>query len=208
MLSWSSLAVFVSIVLVIVVTPGPNTLYIVARSLHGGYYAGLASCLGILLATATHIVAASVGLTALLSSSPLIFNIIKYAGALYLIWVGVRTITSKHNSETTVQTERTKVGAIVYQGFVINLLNPKTALFFLAFLPQFVNTSVGRVKEQIILLGVILAILGTISDSLYALVAGRARRWLQKNFLFVRSLRYVSASIYIGLGLFAAVKTI
>jgi threonine/homoserine/homoserine lactone efflux protein len=208
MLNWSSLAIFVSIVLVIVVTPGPNSLYIVARSLDGGYYAGLASCLGILLATATHIVAASVGLTALLLSSPVIFNIIKYAGAIYLIWVGLRTITSKHDSETTIQTEKIKWGAIVYQGFVINLLNPKTALFFLAFLPQFVNTSLGRVKAQIILLGVILALLGTTSDSLYALLAGRARRWLQKNFLFVRSLRYVSASVYIGLGLLAALKAI
>jgi len=207
MLSWSSLAIFVSIVLVIVVTPGPNSLYIVARSLHGGYYAGLASCLGIFVATLTHIVAASVGLTALLSSSPVIFNLIKSTGAIYLIWVGLRTITAKDNSETD-QTEKIKLAATIYQGFVINLLNPKTALFFLAFLPQFVNTSTGRVKEQIILLGVILAILGTTSDSLYALAAGRARRWLQKNFLFVRSLRYVSASVYIGLGLFAAVKTI
>lgn len=208
MLNWSSLAIFVSIVVIIVVTPGPNSLYIVARSLHGGYYAGLASCLGILLATLTHIIAASVGLTALLSSSPVIFNILKYAGAIYLIWMGLRTITSKYNSETTVQTEKTKLGATIYQGFVINLLNPKTALFFLAFLPQFVNKSAGRDGGQIILLGAIVGILGTTSDSLYALVAGWARRWLQQNSLFVRSLRYVSASVYIGLGLFAALKAI
>jgi threonine/homoserine/homoserine lactone efflux protein len=208
MLNWSSLAIFVSIVVIIVVTPGPNSLYIVARTLHGGYYAGLASCLGILFATLTHIIAASVGLTALLSSSPVIFNILKYAGAIYLVWMGLRTITSKHTSETTVQTEKTKLGATMYQGFVINLLNPKTALFFLAFLPQFVNISAGRVEGQIILLGTIVAILGTTSDSLHALVAAWARRRLQQNFLFVRSLRYVSASVYIGLGLFAALKAI
>jgi len=206
MLDWSSLVVFVPVVLILVATPGPNTLYIIARSLDGGYSGGLASCLGILLATLTHTAVASVGLTAVLSASASIFKTIKYGGAIYLIWIGLKTIASKQRPETDDKVLNKKFGTIVYQGFLINLLNPKTALFFLAFLPQFVNTSFGGVTSQIILLGVVLAILGTTSDSLYALAAGRARRWLQKNLFLMRSLRYVSASVYLGLGLFAALK--
>lgn len=208
MLNLSRLAVFVPVVLIIVATPGPNTLYIIARSLHGGYYAGLASCIGILLATLTHIAAASIGLTALLSSSSLICETVKYSGAVYLIWIGLKTSASKSEREIAGQTLKTKFGGTVYQGFLINLLNPKTALFFLAFLPQFVNASVGRVRLQLVLLGLLLAVLGTASDSLYALAAGRARRSLQKNLLLIRSLRYLSAGVYFGLGLFAAFKPI
>jgi len=205
-LDWSSLVIFVPVVLILVATPGPNTLYIIARSLDGGCSAGLASCLGILLATLTHIAAAAVGLTAVLSSSASMFKTIKYAGAIYLIWIGLKTIASERKPEAPGQTAKSEFGATVYQGFVINLLNPKTALFFLAFMPQFVNASVGRVSLQIILLGLVLAILGTTSDSLYALAAGRARQWLEKNLFLMRSLRYVSGSVYLGLGVFAALK--
>ena len=95
MLHWSRLLIFVLVVLILVVTPGRNTLYIIARSLHGGYQAGTVSCFGISLATLIHIAAAAVGLTALLSSSVLIFDIIKYTGAAYLIWLGIKTIATR-----------------------------------------------------------------------------------------------------------------
>src|SRR5690242_19237841 len=160
MVSWSSITVFVPVVLIIVVTPGPNSLYIIARSLNGGYYAGLASCLGILLATLTHVAVTAIGLTALLAASPLIFKTIKYAGAIYLIWIGLKSIVAKHRPDTLGEDSKSTFGTIVYQGFVINLLNPKTALFFLAFLPQFVNPSLGRVSLQIVLLGLVLAVIG------------------------------------------------
>jgi threonine/homoserine/homoserine lactone efflux protein len=207
MLSWSKLLVFVPVTIILVVTPGPNTLYIIARGLHGGYRAGLVSCLGILLATLIHIAGAAVGLTALLSSSTLVFNIIKYAGAAYLIWIGLKTLATRKQTESISAMRRQSPGAVFYQAFLVNLLNPKTALFFLAFLPQFVDSSLGRVTPQLILLGMILACFGTTSDCTYALLAGRVGKWLRDNLKLLQLLRFVAGCVYLGLGTATALKT-
>jgi len=193
--------------MILVVTPGPNTLYIIARGLQGGYRPGLISCLGILLATLIHIAGAAVGLTALLASSTLVFSIIKYAGAAYLIWMGLKTLATKRQSELMPATQRHRLGAVFYQGFLVNLWNPKTTMFFLAFLPQFVDSSLGRVTLQVILLGIILACLGTTSDCTYALLAGRVGKWLRDNLKLLQSLRFVAGCVYLGLGTATALKT-
>src|ERR1700730_8147411 len=208
MLDWSRLAIFIPVVLILVVTPGPNTLYIIARSVQGGYRAGVVSCLGILLGTLLHVAAAAIGLTALLASSALVFSAIKYAGAAYLIWIGLKTLLTHQRSESLPEMRRRGFGSAFYQGLLVNLLNPKTALFFLAFLPQFVDTSRGRVTLQIILLGAMLAFLGTASDCIYALAAGGFGSWLRGNLRRLKSLRYVAGSVYLGLGLATAMKTI
>jgi threonine/homoserine/homoserine lactone efflux protein len=191
---------------ILVVTPGPNTLYIIARSLHGGLRGGITSSLGILLATLIHITAAAAGLTALLASSALVFGIVKYLGAAYLIWIGLNTILAKRRSESSPAIQTQDLGAVFYQGFLVNLLNPKTALFFLAFLPQFVDPSLGRVTLQVILLGIILACLGATSDCTYALVASGIGKWLRANLKLLQSLRYVAGFVYLGLGAVTAVK--
>jgi threonine/homoserine/homoserine lactone efflux protein len=208
MLNWSRLLVFVPVTIILVVTPGPNTLYIIARGLHGGYRAGLISCLGILLATLIHIASAAVGLTVLLSSSTLVFSIIKYAGAAYLIWIGLKTLATRRQTESISEVQRQTLGAVFYQGFLVNLLNPKTAVFFLAFLPQFVDPSIARVTLQVILLGIILACLGTTGDCTYALLAGRVGKWLGDNLKLLRLLRFFAGCVYLGLGTTTALKTL
>ena len=208
MLDWSKLLIFIPVTLILVVTPGPNTLYILARSFQGGSRAGFVSCLGILLGTLIHITAAAVGLTALLASSALVFGVIKYAGAAYLIWIGLKTFLTYQQSLSVPEMHERHSGSVFYQGLMVNLLNPKTALFFMAFLPQFVDTSRGRVTLQIILFGAILACLGTTSDCAYALLADGVGKLFRDNLRLLRPLRYVAGSVYLGLGLATALRPI
>ena len=208
MLDWSKLLIFIPVTLILVVTPGPNTLYILARSFQGGSRAGFVSCLGILLGTLIHVTAAAVGLTALLASSALVFGVIKYAGAAYLIWIGLKTFLTYQQSLSVPEMHERHSGSVFYQGLMVNLLNPKTALFFMAFLPQFVDTSRGRVTLQIILFGAILACLGTTSDCAYALLADGVGKLFRDNLRLLRPLRYVAGSVYLGLGLATALRPI
>ena len=198
-LDWSRLSLFISVASILVFMPGPNTLYIIARSVQQGRLAGLVSSLGVQVGTTIHIAAAALGLSALLVSSALAFNVVKYAGAGYLIYLGVRTLLTKEKIEKA-KVQETKLSRVFSQGVVVNLLNPKTALFFFAFLPQFINPSHGAVALQVVLLGAILIILGTLSDSIYALASGSIGNWLRGNLKFVRAQRYFAGSVYIGLG--------
>src|SRR2546423_7388073 len=181
MLDWSKLSLFVSVATVLVFMPGPNTLYIIARSIQQGRLAGFVSSLGVQVGTVVHIVAASLGLSALLVSSAVAFNVVKYAGAAYLIFLGIKTLLTKEKIEPA-KVRKAALGRVFHQGIVVNLLNPKTALFFFAFLPQFIDVARGRVAVQIILLGSVLVLLGTLSDFVYALAAGGGRDRLLGGF--------------------------
>ena len=200
MLDWPRLSLFVSVTLLLVFMPGPNTLYIIARSVQQGRRAGIVSSLGVQVGSLVHISAATCGLSALLLSSALAFGFVKYAGAAYLIYLGVKTLLTKEEAGPAREVKRASLSRVFYQGVVVNLLNPKTALFFFAFLPQFVDPARGRVATQIISLGAILVIFGTLSDMTYALAAGSVGNWLRGNLKFLRAQRYFSGSIYIGLG--------
>jgi threonine/homoserine/homoserine lactone efflux protein len=200
MLNWSTLYLFITAVLLLVFMPGPNTLYIIARSIQQGRKAGIVSCLGVQSGTLFHIAAAALGLSALLVSSALAFNIVKYAGAAYLIYLGVKTLLTRDKTEADPEIQQATLSRIFYQGMVVNVLNPKTALFFFAFLPQFIDATRGAVALQIIVLGTILTILGAFSDITYALVAGSVSNWLRGNEKFVRRQRYFAGAVYIGLG--------
>ena len=199
MLDWSKLSLFVSVATVLVFMPGPNTLYIIARSIQQGRLAGFVSSLGVQVGTVVHIVAASLGLSALLVSSAVAFNVVKYAGAAYLIFLGIKTLLTKEKIEPA-KVRKAALGRVFYQGIVVNLLNPKTALFFFAFLPQFIDVVRGAVGLQVVLLGSILIFLGTLSDSIYALASGGIGNWLRGNLKFLRAQRYFAGSVYIGLG--------
>ena len=179
--------------------PGPNTLYIIARSIQQGRLAGFVSSLGVQVGTMVHIVAASLGLSALLVSSAVAFNVVKYAGAAYLIFLGIKTLLTKEKIEPA-KVRKAALGRVFYQGIVVNLLNPKTALFFFAFLPQFIDVGRGAVGLQVVLLGSILIFLGTLSDSIYALASGSIGNWLGGNLKFLRAQRYFAGSVNIGLG--------
>ena len=182
--------------------PGPSVIYIVSRSLAEGRSAGIVSALGIQAGGLVHVIAATIGVSALLASSATAFSVVKYAGAAYLIYLGIRKLRDGDG-------EAERAGGPVprrqlfWQGVVVNSLNPKTALFFLAFLPQFVDPDRGAVAPQVLALGVLFLVLATLSDSTYALVAGSVRGWLGER---RHTLARVSGVSYLGLGVLAALS--
>ena len=200
----STLALFFVAAAVLLLTPGPAVLYIVARSIDQGRTAGLVSVLGIGVGTLFHVAAAVLGLSALLGSSALAFNLVKYLGAAYLICLGVRTLGAGGSVPAAGGMARQPLRQVFLQGVVVNLLNPKTALFFLAFLPQFVDRTRGGAAGQILLFGLLLVVMGAVSDGAYALTAGMVASWLKGNARFVQAQRYGAAGVYIGLGITAA----
>jgi threonine/homoserine/homoserine lactone efflux protein len=200
----SHLALFVGAALLLLVVPGPSVLYVVTQSVSHGRRAGIASVAGITTGTLVHIAAATVGLSALLASSALAFDVVKYLGAAYLIVVGIRRLAGfEPDDEPHGQTSQSH-RRIYRQGIVVNVLNPKTALFFLAFLPQFVEPSRGAAWLQILALGLLFAALGFLSDSTWALTTGTLGERLRRSRRFPAGRRYVSGTVFLGLGLAAA----
>jgi threonine/homoserine/homoserine lactone efflux protein len=204
--SAQNLALFAGAALILLLVPGPAVLYIVGRSVAQGRKAGMVSVLGIHVATFIHVLAAALGLAALLLSSALAFSVVKYAGAAYLVWLGLRKIFGPvENAGTDGELPRYSHARLFRDGFVVNLLNPKTALFFFAFLPQFVDVGRGHVAMQITLLGFVFALLGFCTDSAYALLAGTAGDRLKRSRGYLKFERYGSWLLFIGLGLVAGV---
>ncbi|WGJ08513.1 LysE family translocator [Brucella intermedia] len=203
--SSTNLSLFISATLVLLLVPGPAVLFIFARSVEQGRSAGLVSILGIHAATLVHVAAAAVGLSALLASSALTFSVVKYAGAAYLIWLGLKKLFGSSDIPEIAGGLPTRSRLRLFrEGFVVNLLNPKTALFFLAFLPQFVDVTRGHVAMQIAALGTIYTVIGVMTDSSYAFAAGTVGKWLKRSPAYMKAERWVSGLIYIGLGLAAA----
>lgn len=201
----ANVGLFTGAALVLLLIPGPAVLYIVGRSIEQGRRAGFVSILGIHAATLVNVVAAALGLSAIIASSALAFNVVKYAGAAYLIWLGLRKLFAPGNAPADgVTLARHSYARLFRDGFIVNLLNPKTALFFLAFLPQFVNVSRGHVATQVVVLGLIFLMLGLISDSCYAIAAGAVGKWMKHNRHYLRIERYISAALLVGLGMTAA----
>ena len=188
------------------VIPGPAVTYIVSRSIAHGRAAGLVSVLGITTGTFCHILAATVGLSALLVSSAAAFQSIKYVGAAYLIYLGIKTLRQKDAHLVEAANGEKRLLRIYGQGLIVCVLNPKTALFFLAFLPQFVDPVRGRVTLQILELGVLFAGMAWISDSLYALAAGTLAERIRGSLRLRRAQRNVSGGTLIVLGLASALS--
>jgi threonine/homoserine/homoserine lactone efflux protein len=203
--SATSIGLFVVAATLLLLTPGPAVLYVVARSVEQGRIAGLASVFGTQTGTLVHVLASTLGLSALLTSSALAFALVKYAGAGYLIYMGVRQILKQPDRRASPTTlPKRSLGRLYRDGFIVNLLNPKTALFFLAFLPQFVEPSRGAVAFQVAFLGLVFALMGLTSDGLYALVAGTAGGWVKRKTRYFDWERYVTGGVFIGLGMTAA----
>ncbi|WP_269846842.1 LysE family translocator [Desulfobulbus oligotrophicus] len=199
---WSTLGLFTVVVLTLVVTPGPNTVYIVTLSIQQGWAAGVLSCCGIAVGTLCHISAAAFGLSLLLLSSELIFNLIQYAGAFFLCFLGLKTMLSPPGIATGKQSASMKEPVAVFRdAFVINLLNPKTTLFFTAFLPQFISPQQGNVTTQVFILGGLVILLGAASDLTYVFIAVTVGERLQAAAGFRQSRRYFIGAVYIGIGL-------
>ncbi len=149
----TNLLLFIGAALVLLLTPGPAVFYIVTRSVEQGRLAGIVSSLGIQVGTLCHVVAAALGLSAVLMSSAVVFSVVKYAGAAYLVYLGVRTLTGRAGEAAWGDGGRRKFSRLFMDGVMVNVLNPKTAAFFLAFLPQFVDVSRGAIWKQVLILG-------------------------------------------------------
>ena len=202
----STLALFVVTVLALVTVPGPNIIYIVTRSIHQGRSAGLVSALGVEVGTFVHIIAATLGLSALLASSATAFAVVKYAGAAYLLYLGIRTILTRGEGKAMTEPTPARAIQVFGQGIAVNVLNPKTALFFLAFLPQFVDPARGSVATQTLILGSIVVTIGTLNNAVYAVLASRLGDVLRHSARFRATERWVSGCVYLGLGVVTALS--
>jgi len=191
--------------LALIVVPGPAVLYIVGQAIDGGRRAGLVSMLGIQTGGLVHVLAAAVGISALIASSAAAFTIVKLAGATYLVVIGVLTLLRPEPVDPTTNAPAERTSSRRYlQGVVVNVLNPKTALFFLAFLPQFVDADAGQVGLQVVVLGLVFFTLAVVSDGAWALAAGTAGEWLRHHRGFLKARRYVSGTVFVALGVLTA----
>lgn len=190
--------------LVLLLVPGPAVLYITARSASQGRMAGLVSVLAIETANFLQAAAAALGLSAILLSSALAFDVVKYLGAAYLIYLGVRKLLALEAEAEDGVVKRESLTRIYWQGFAVNILNPKTALFFFAFLPQFVDPAKGNVIAQNLLLGAVFVGMAIVTDSMYALLTSSIAGRLSGNRRFQKGGRYFAGLVYIGLGITTA----
>ena len=201
--AWPTLAAFVLASTVLAVTPGPGVVYIFARTLAQGRRAGLASVAGVALGNLGNAIGASIGLAALFAVSSLAFTVVKFAGAAYLVWLGIRAWRAPAATLATPAFEAPRLGRIFRDGCVVALLNPKTALFFAAFLPQFIDPSASAIAQSA-LFGAAFVAIAACTDTAYVLAAGAAAPALG-TFGKARALGgYASALVYLGLGLFTA----
>jgi threonine/homoserine/homoserine lactone efflux protein len=195
----ATLLLFAVTSLALLAVPGPAVLYVVARSICEGRRAGIVSVLGVETGTFAYAVAAALGLTGLVAASEVGFTIVRYLGAAYLVLLGIRTLRDRRAPR---EASRAPEHRLFLRGLVVQLLNPKIAVFFLAFLPQFVDAGAGPVAPQILLLGLIFTALAILSDGAYAILAGTLGARLRGG----RRLATVSGTILVGLGVSAAVS--
>ena len=201
----TTFALFAAACLAFLVIPGPSVFYIVTRSLVQGRRAGVTSMLGVQAGGLVHVVAAAFGVSALIASSAAAFTVVKYAGVAYLVFLGLRKLLGRdHAALEDVPRGSASTAHLFTHGVIVNVLNPKTALFFLAFLPQFVDPSAGPVAPQMLVLGTMLVCIGVLSDGTYALLAAGAGNKLRSAVATRRKLERVSGGVFVGLGVVAA----
>lgn len=202
--SAATLLLFAAAATALIVVPGPAVLYIVSQSIDRGRLAGFVSALGIAAGAFVHVGAAAIGLSSILVSSATAFSVVKYAGAAYLVGMGLWTIFRRRDDEPAAAPSERRLRRRFGQGVIVNVLNPKTALFFFAFLPQFVDPERGAPALQIAVLGLVFVLIAIVSDSLWALAAGTASARLRGSRRFLAVQRYVSGSAFVGLGALTA----
>lgn len=199
----ATFGIFLSAAVILALTPGPGIFYVLTRSLKGGRGEGIASACGTAIGGMFHVAAAALGISAILMTSALAFSVVKYLGAAYLIYLGIRTLLRKTDPVGLVEVREQHTRQAFFQGITTEILNPKTALFFLAFIPQFVDPA-GPVFLQFVLLGCISVILNTSVDFVVASLAGPIGKWLHENERFRAGQQMVSGWVLIGLGAYVA----
>jgi threonine/homoserine/homoserine lactone efflux protein len=199
----STLLLFAAASLALLAVPGPAVIYVVTRSLDQGRTAGIVSVLGVETGTFAYALAAAAGLTGLIAASEIGFTVVRYAGAAYLVYLGVRKLLEREEPADGLPSARSR---LFLKGALVQLLNPKIAIFFLAFLPQFVDSSRGPIAVQILVLGMVFTLLAVLSDGAYVLLAGAVGGWLRSGRRARRRLAKLSGGVYIGLGVSAALS--
>src|SRR5271168_4248559 len=195
-----SLLWFVAGALLLLIIPGPAVTYILSRTIERGRAAGLVAVLGIVTGTLCHVVAATLGLSALLLSSALALPAVKYVGAVYIIYLGIRTLRRDREWVEPARGDR-RFARLFGEGMLVNLLNPKTALFFFGFLPQFVDLARGHASLQILELGVLFVLLSWCTDSAYAWIGGSVGKRIRGSARLRRAESNISGALLIALGL-------
>ncbi len=192
----------------LIIVPGPNVIYIVTRGIDQGRRAAIVSAMGVEVGMLFHIGAAVLGLSALVASSEMVFTIVKYAGAAYLVWMGITNIRARVATlEVPADINRRQTSSRMFgQGLIVNVLNPKVGLFFVAFLPQFIDPGRGSSTTQILMLGAVFVTIAIVSDLVYALASGAIGSWLQRRAAIARQRARFSGVVYIILGGLAAVS--
>jgi threonine/homoserine/homoserine lactone efflux protein len=199
----SRLLLFTGTSLVLLAIPGPAVIFLVTRSLDQGRAAGVVSMLGVETGTFTYALAASLGLSGLIAASATAFNVVKYAGAAYLLFLGVRKLIARDRPSEAKRTTRSR---LFLSGLLVQLLNPKIAIFFLAFLPQFVDPARGAVAVQMLIFGTLFTLLAVLSDGAYALLAGTLGAKLRASDRTWAGLAKLSGGVYVALGIAAALS--
>lgn len=204
----STILLFALASLILVVIPGPAVVYILTRSVSQGRTAGLVSAVGVNVGSTVHVLAAVFGLSIILARSAVAFGTIKWVGVIYLAWIGIRTLRSDDTIFEQVATERQELRAVFLQAVLVNILNPKVAIFFLAFLPQFVDTSAANPALQTFVLGMTLILIGLMSDSAYAIIGGSVGDLFRSKPRAARNTRIGAGVTYLALaGVAAATGT-
>ena len=198
---WNSFLIFVGAGLLLNITPGPDVLYIVGRSLGQGRVAGVVSSLGIATGCLVHIAAGALGLSALMLAMPVAYDVVRIGGAVYLAWLGYKALVSRHDALDVRALSAVPLGRIYRQGIVTNVLNPKVALFFLAFLPQFTDPARGPLPLQFVLLGLVFVVNGTMVCLGYALAASWLGGWLKGRYAVSTWMNRAMGALFIALGL-------
>ena len=194
---------FAAASLALLAIPGPAVIYLVTRSLDQGRTAGIVSMLGVETGTFAYALAAAAGLTGLIAASATAFTVVRYAGAAYLLYLGVRKLLEHEQPQEVVVSGRSQ---LFLKGLLVQLLNPKIAIFFVAFLPQFVQSARGPLALQILVLGTVFTLLAMLSDGAYVLLAGAVGAWIRSGRRARSRLAKLSGGVYIGLGVTAALS--
>lgn len=190
---------FCAATLALLLVPGPAVLFIVTRSVAQGRSAGLISVLGVHAGSLVHVAAATLGISALLAASATAFTVVKYAGIAYLVWLGARKLLRRGGGDEAVELPVHSRRRMFWEGFVVNVLNPKTAIFFLAFLPQFTDAAIGPIAPQMLLLGLLWVVLGMASDGTYAMLAATLAGRVRRSATARRRLDIGTGLVYLGL---------
>jgi threonine/homoserine/homoserine lactone efflux protein len=199
-----TLLAFAAAALALVVIPGPNLIYIITRGIQQGRRAAVVSSLGVQAGMVVHILLATFGLSALVARSPVLYDVIRYAGAGYLIWIGVAHLRKRHVAVEAAALRPVSTRRLFLHGFAINMLNPKVILFVLALLPQFVDPARGSTAPQMLVLGAVFIVVALVSDTTYALASGSLGAWLKGHPESARHRDRASGIVYLALGLLVA----